>query len=461
MLGLSEDSGVANFSLKPSCSLHRFFSLHRKELHYIKRKSLVLGTLFSVQHAVPIISSLVSIATLLLLGKDLTAINVFLIILTMYILDASCGDSFVIGTEALIRTLARLRRIEKFLLVDFPAPCFFETAANRSNHRGDGRGRSHSHTENGDLYGTTPPSTNSPYLSLSGVCCEGEYEMNDIELNYITCSYEGAQLVTITGPPNAGAGTSLVLQAILREVSLTRGLMVQKGKLAYVGQTPWVFSGTLRENVLFGESYKEDRFLAVIRACKLEEDIGILSNGDMTIIGEGGTKLTLGQRERINLARAAYSSASLILLDNPISHVETGLANEIFDECIQSFLAPRLRLVVTRRKDFLARSPRVLFMTDGIILREGSLAKIQESGENLTWLKTDSSREREDEQELEGSRSGKIQEVTQDTVSDERFSEQEGFAVYVKYARQAGMLPLLLVIGVLLIAAPGGMCHAK
>lgn len=385
----------------------------------------------------------------------MTAINVFLIILTMYILDSSCGDTFVKGAEILVKTLARLERIEKFLVVDFPAQSFFEHTTNISEHREEGRSTSHLDTETVDHHTWTPPSQTSPYLSLCSVCCEREYELTDIELNYITFSYTGSQLVTITGPPHAGAGTSLVFEALLKEVPLNRGKIEQDGKIAYVGQRPWIFSGTFRENILFGEPYRKDRFLSVLKACKLEQDINLLCDGDMTVIGEGGIKLNLCQRERLNLARAAYSTASIILMDNPVSHVDTVRANQIFEECIQGFFGPRLRLLITRRLDFLARSSHVLFMTDGIIIREGSLAKIQESGEDLSWLRTDTSQEQDDEEKLEIPE--RIQAANQVIVSDEVINAEEGFAVYLKYTRQVGLLPLVLCIGIFLIAAPGGM----
>lgn len=437
-------------NLHHSSSYCVFFS-YRKELLYIKRKALVLGALLSVQHAVPIVSSLVSIVTLMMRGKELTHINVFLIILTMYILDGSCGDAFVKGIEVLIRTLACLNRIEQFFLADFPSLAFYGNTTNPPEEGTEGR------------YGAsgTPNSNSVPRLSLNGVCCDREYDLADIELNYITFSYEGTQLVTITGPPQTGAGTSLVFDAILKEVPLTRGRIVQEGTLAYVGQKPWIFSGTVRENILFGEPYSEGRFLAVVKACRIDETIGVLPNGDMTFIGDGGIKLNLSQRERLNLARAAYSSASIILLDNPLSHVDTPMANEIFDECIKGFLAPRLRLVVTRRADFLERSPRVLLMADGIIFREGSLAKIKESGENLTWLSTESGQASEEGEELEVTTSVGVHSANQDVAREESTisSKAEGFAVYLRYARQAGWLPLLFIVGVLLTVAPGGMYH--
>lgn len=376
-------------------------------------------------------------------GKELTHINVFLIVLTMYILDGSCGDAFAKGIEVLIRTLARLNRIERFLVADFPLSTFYGNTTNRSEEGTEGM-----YCSNGSL---VPNSV--PRLSLNGVCCDREYDLADVELNYITFSYEGAQLITFTGPPQAGAGTSLVFEAILDEAPLKRGRIVQEGTLAYACQKPWIFSGTVRENILFGEPYSAERFADVVRACRLDETIGILPNGNMTFIGNGsGIKLTLSQRERLNLARAAYSSASIILLDNPLSHVDIPMANEIFDECIKGFLGSRLRLVTTRRADFLERSPRVLLMADGIIIREGSLAKIRESGENLTWLRTENSQGPVEGEELEITASVGKEESTIN-------SEAKGSAVYLRYARQAGWLPVLFMVGVLLTVAPGGMYH--
>lgn len=85
--------------------------LSRKELPFIRNKTLALGAFVSVQQAVPIIASLVSIVTLMMSGKELTHENVFLIILVMYILESSCGESFARGTDVLVRTLGLLDRI--------------------------------------------------------------------------------------------------------------------------------------------------------------------------------------------------------------------------------------------------------------------------------------------------------------------------------------------------------------
>lgn len=412
--------------------------LSRKELPFIRNKTLALGAFVSVQQAVPIIASLVSIVTLMMSGKELTHENVFLIILVMYILESSCGESFARGTDVLVRTLGLLYRIESFLLIDFPLSSFYENVASRTSE--------------------VPPSDKPPSLSLIGVCCERECELVDIDLNFVTFNCEGAQLVALTGPPKEGAVTSLFCEAILKEVPLSRGRIVQHGDLAYVGQKPWIFSGTVRENIVFGEPYIKESYSAVLRACKLNEAMQCLPDGDMTKIGHGGYKLALSQQELINVARASYSSASIVLMDNPLSHVSISVANQVFDDCILSFLSSRLRVVVTGRASFLERCPRVLLMVDGLIIREGSLDNIRESGENLTWLRTDTIHEKENSGVVQQSLSGGILSASlrEPSVKNITDRDAEGFSIYLRYARQTGWLPSLSVVGFLLTLTPGG-----
>lgn len=169
--------------------------------------------------------------------------------------------------------------------------------------------------------------------------------------------------------------------------------------------------------------------------------------------------MTLRQQQRINLARAVYSTASIILLDDPVSHVDFLLANQIFDDCIKGFLAPRLQLLVTRRELFPARSPRVLFITNGIIVREGSFAKIKDSGDDLSWLTNSDNDKESEEKAFNEPQSKRTQSGDTDPDSDET-NEKEGFTVYLTYAKQAGLFPLLFVIGLILVPAPGGMYHS-
>lgn len=84
--------------------------------------------------------------------------------------------------------------------------------------------------------------------------------------------------------------------------------------IAYSGQQPWLQSGNVRDNILFGESYRPKRYEKVIETCSLKADIVAMPNGDLTLAGERGSNLSGGQRMRISIARAVYSSANVIIL---------------------------------------------------------------------------------------------------------------------------------------------------
>ena len=77
------------------------------------------------------------------------------------------------------------------------------------------------------------------------------------------------------------------------------------GTIGYTAQDSWIFSGTIRDNILFGKELDEVWYAEVIAACCLEEDISQLPHGDDTLVGERGVTLSGGQKTRISLARYA------------------------------------------------------------------------------------------------------------------------------------------------------------
>jgi ABC-type multidrug transport system fused ATPase/permease subunit len=104
----------------------------------------------------------------------------------------------------------------------------------------------------------------------------------------------------------------------------------EAGYISYCAQTPWVANDTLRGNILFGREYEEHRYDEVVSAC------AALPAGDMTEIGERGINLSGGQKARVSLARALYSrDTSVILLDDPLSAVDSHVGEHIFSNAIQ------------------------------------------------------------------------------------------------------------------------------
>ena len=96
---------------------------------------------------------------------------------------------------------------------------------------------------------------------------------------------------------------SSILHCLLGELLPSSGDVEIVGTLGYSSQDPWVFSGTVRENILFGREFKEEWYQQVLAECCLSDDIEMFSHGDSTLVGERGVTLSGGQKARITLAR--------------------------------------------------------------------------------------------------------------------------------------------------------------
>lgn len=122
-----------------------------------------------------------------------------------------------------------------------------------------------------------------------------KFHLNDLNL----CLPKGF-FVAIVG--EVGSGKSSLLYAILGEMVLHQGWVHTNGSLSYVPQVPWILSGTIRENILFGEAYNSERYADVLHACALDVDISLMAGGDMAYLGERGNNLSGGQKARLALA---------------------------------------------------------------------------------------------------------------------------------------------------------------
>jgi len=103
------------------------------------------------------------------------------------------------------------------------------------------------------------------------------------------------------------------------------------GSVAYVSQTSWIQSGTVRDNVLFGKPMNTEDYEKAIRCCALDKDIENFPHGDLTEIGQRGLNMSGGQKQRIQLARAVYNDADIYLLDDPFSAVDAHTAATLFN----------------------------------------------------------------------------------------------------------------------------------
>ncbi|XP_036369028.1 ATP-binding cassette sub-family C member 9-like isoform X4 [Octopus sinensis] len=160
------------------------------------------------------------------------------------------------------------------------------------------------------------------------------------------------KMTIITGP--SGSGKSTLLSAMLGEMVLDSGVMEwnRACTLAYCSQPPWLMNATVQENILFGQPYNYRKYKKVLHAVSLNTDLTLWPAKDRTEVGDQGILLTEGQKQRISLARALYSSANTIIMDDPFSKIEHHLGRNVFEEAV-------VRSMIRRKRTVILVSPQI------------------------------------------------------------------------------------------------------
>ena len=156
----------------------------------------------------------------------------------------------------------------------------------------------------------------------------------------------------------------------------TAGSSRVRGRLGYVAQQSWIFSGTVRDNICLGSTYEPAWFSQVVEVCGLTRDLQILQDGDLTEVGERGLTLSGGQKQRVSLARALYSRADIFLLDDPLSAVDARVGQFIFRRAIKECLRDKTVLLVSHGLQYLRDCDSVIFLQEGRIVESGSPADL-------------------------------------------------------------------------------------
>ncbi|KAL4642182.1 multidrug resistance-associated protein 9 isoform X1 [Arapaima gigas] len=221
-------------------------------------------------------------------------------------------------------------------------------------------------------------------------------------LKNITFKLPKGNLLGICG--NVGSGKTSLISAILEQMCLHHGSVVADGTFAYVSQQAWIFHGTMRDNVLMGEAFDEERYNRAIKACSLMPDLEILPHGDMTEIGERGLNLSGGQKQRISLARAVYSNKDIYLLDDPLSAVDAHVGKHIFEQCIKKELKGKTIILVTHQLQYLEFCDEVILLNSGQIKEIGSHTELMKAGGHYAHLVNNYQKEKSHDSKAEESK---------------------------------------------------------
>ena len=139
--------------------------------------------------------------------------------------------------------------------------------------------------------------------------------------NEVYLQGKSSLLYALLGEMNLLQGRCFLPSPVVREAGIDPGKALTD-TVAFCPQSPWLLNDTIRNNILFGSAYNASRYEHVLYACALLPDLETLQLADRAQVGEKGTVLSGGQKARISLARAIYSSAKILLFDDGLAAVE-------------------------------------------------------------------------------------------------------------------------------------------
>ncbi|KKY25152.1 putative abc bile acid transporter [Phaeomoniella chlamydospora] len=239
---------------------------------------------------------------------------------------------------------------------------------------------------------------------------DGAEEENRFTLRDLNIEFPTGELSVISG--KTGSGKSLLLSAILGEVDVVSGtLTVPKAPLpaerhddqanksnwtipssiAYVSQIPWIENASIKDNILFGLPDDQDRYAKVKKVCALEKDLEMLTDGELTDIGANGINLSGGQKWRVSFARALYSRAGILVLDDIFSAVDAHVGRHLYEQALIGELGKgRTRILVTHHVALcLPGTKYSVLLEDGKAQHSGTIEELRRSGSLKNILEHD------------------------------------------------------------------------
>ncbi|GIK00040.1 hypothetical protein Aspvir_004054 [Aspergillus viridinutans] len=220
----------------------------------------------------------------------------------------------------------------------------------------------------------------------------GQFQLKGLNLDF-----PPQELTIISG--RSGAGKSLLLQALIGEADIVKGTAIVPrasaakppageenwivdGLVAYVSQDPWIENATVRDAILFGLPFDAERYEKVIHACALSHDLQSFPDGDRTDIGANGINLSGGQKWRLALARALYSRAGILVLDDIFSAVDSNVGRHLYDNALSGALAQgRTRVLATHHVRLcLGGAAYLVRLENGNVVQVGHPSSLVQDG---------------------------------------------------------------------------------
>ncbi|MEO5804515.1 MAG: ABC transporter ATP-binding protein [Verrucomicrobiota bacterium] len=197
------------------------------------------------------------------------------------------------------------------------------------------------------------------------------------------------EMVALVGPTGAGKSTLVNLLPAFYEATSGRitidgqniadvSLESLRAQISVVSQEAFLFNGTVRENILYGRlDATDDELFTAARAANCHEFITHLPNGYDSRVGERGVKLSVGEKQRVSIARALLKNAPILVLDEATASVDTA-TEKLIQVALERLMANRTSFVIAHRLSTIRNADQILVMRHGEIIECGSHEELLE-----------------------------------------------------------------------------------
>ena len=276
--------------------------------------------------------------------NELDSSKVFFLISIYFFSQTTSIVSIVLGVVAIFEVLGAFKRLEEILLGE------------------------EFHKPNIDPNEITHLSLSNVEFSWKAEISPAENEIENLNspqgrnLSEVTFHLENSGLIIVVG--ESGSGKTTLLVGLLQEIYLRSGKYAVNGSVSYAAEQPWLVPDTVKNNIILGKEFHEEKYRKVLKSCNLFKDLEMLPKEDESVIGDRGVTLSGGQKSRIGLARALYSDSEIFLLDDPLSAVDTEVGNHLF-AAIKELSEKKIVVLSTHQLHFLSQADKIIVLDKG------------------------------------------------------------------------------------------------
>jgi ATP-binding cassette, subfamily C (CFTR/MRP), member 1 len=463
--------------------LERISEIRKREIRSIQILLSIRNAILSVGMSVPVFASMLAFITYSLSNHVLTPAPIFSSLALFNSLRLPLNFlPMVLGQ--VVDALSSLKRIEEFLLAeeqhdDFEwnedakeaivmshASFTWEretTQENENAKKGKGsakKEKKHKKTRSSSKEKETNVKDSKEEDRSSGAATP-EVEKIPFQIHDMNFSVGRNELVAVIG--TVGSGKSSLLAALAGDMRMTSGEVVLGASRAFCPQYAWIQNATVKENIVFGREFHKKWYDQVVDACALRPDLEMLPNGDLTEIGERGITVSGGQKQRLNIARAIYFDADIILMDDPLSAVDAHVGRHIMDKAICGLLKDKCRILATHQLHVLNRCDRIIWMQEGRIEAIDTFDNLMSQNEAFVKLMASTAVEKKDEDKPKDNteadknerKSKKSKKGPALMQVEDRAVKSVAWSVYAAYIKASGSWLVAPLVIILLIACNG------